>query len=638
MPSSHTRSTASTPQTQHSAGVKSFSSTPCYTCRRRRVTCDRLLPSCQKCRAAQRTCLGYKKPITWVRGVASRGKMMGLTFDDVTARNSQALGSGRGDIELGKYQRTEVRHDGESDSIQEGPQGSMDWSQVPGLGDWGQANTSDSVTGCQRGDIMLLDRSSEEQTRNDEDILSPESHSYTPSILVDPLYQGLDKVSRYYLAHYDRVLCRLMVLIEVPNNNPYRRLLQMVNASPALCAATVAVGACHNLHALHYSGQSSFYNATSKHRTSSEDGEEFRRSPNPNVRSTYQHMLMFKHRALHHLKRSLSDPKTRRDEVTIATVLLLIILDMVESGRGAWKLHVEGAKKLLETRLGSPSEDTTELSALTYPACDSFNIFLAGTCMTFDIMGSTLSPSGTWTEPILSQLTESPNLLSDTEKNMFLGCPAYLLRIILFISSLRHADSSPRTLSPKADIATILSHINAFEPGPWAQKMQQSVSTNSAELPISEPYLLSRLSPAWNSSLDSPKDTAFPDAPYHLASAYKIAITLYATRILLHPSPEESPSFAEQVTSVLTHISHISPTCELFKSILWPTFIAGTECRCPQQRVWIRDRLEQQWRGFWTVNIRAASRVLDAIWSREDQYGGDWVEYIDRSDVNWLFI
>lgn len=31
-----------------------------------------------------RECLGYQKPLVWVKGVASRGKMMGLTFDDVT--------------------------------------------------------------------------------------------------------------------------------------------------------------------------------------------------------------------------------------------------------------------------------------------------------------------------------------------------------------------------------------------------------------------------------------------------------------------------------------------------------------------------------------------------------------------------
>lgn len=56
----------------------------CYTCRRRRVKCDNNVPFCQKCQKTGRECLGYQKPLVWVKGVASRGKMMGLTFDDVT--------------------------------------------------------------------------------------------------------------------------------------------------------------------------------------------------------------------------------------------------------------------------------------------------------------------------------------------------------------------------------------------------------------------------------------------------------------------------------------------------------------------------------------------------------------------------
>jgi hypothetical protein len=52
----------------------------CYTCRRRRVKCDRALPHCAKCERTKLECLGYKKPLVWNKGVASRGKMMGKTF------------------------------------------------------------------------------------------------------------------------------------------------------------------------------------------------------------------------------------------------------------------------------------------------------------------------------------------------------------------------------------------------------------------------------------------------------------------------------------------------------------------------------------------------------------------------------
>lgn len=66
----------------------------CYTCRRRRIKCDNNVPFCQKCQKTGRECLGYQKPLVWVKGVASRGKMMGLTFDDF-AESGEAGNAGQ---------------------------------------------------------------------------------------------------------------------------------------------------------------------------------------------------------------------------------------------------------------------------------------------------------------------------------------------------------------------------------------------------------------------------------------------------------------------------------------------------------------------------------------------------------------
>ena len=47
----------------------------CWTCKKRRLKCDGGVPSCQKCWGHGVECLGYKKPLTWVKGVARRGPM-----------------------------------------------------------------------------------------------------------------------------------------------------------------------------------------------------------------------------------------------------------------------------------------------------------------------------------------------------------------------------------------------------------------------------------------------------------------------------------------------------------------------------------------------------------------------------------
>ena len=43
----------------------------------------------------------------------------------------------------------------------------------------------------------------------------------------------------------------------------------------------------------------------------------------------------------------MAETDNHHKPVTVATILLLVILEMWETGWGAWNLHVEGAKNLL---------------------------------------------------------------------------------------------------------------------------------------------------------------------------------------------------------------------------------------------------------------------------------------------------
>ncbi|OAL55264.1 hypothetical protein IQ07DRAFT_160920 [Pyrenochaeta sp. DS3sAY3a] len=66
-----------TPSKSPRQGFPELSDVPCYTCRRRHVKCDRILPHCAKCAKKGVACLGYKKPLRWADGVAVRGKLKG---------------------------------------------------------------------------------------------------------------------------------------------------------------------------------------------------------------------------------------------------------------------------------------------------------------------------------------------------------------------------------------------------------------------------------------------------------------------------------------------------------------------------------------------------------------------------------
>ncbi|KAG9544067.1 hypothetical protein KCU79_g17195, partial [Aureobasidium melanogenum] len=51
----------------------------CFTCRKRNAPCDRRRPYCGQCLEIGKDCSGYKTTLTWGVGIASRGKLRGLT-------------------------------------------------------------------------------------------------------------------------------------------------------------------------------------------------------------------------------------------------------------------------------------------------------------------------------------------------------------------------------------------------------------------------------------------------------------------------------------------------------------------------------------------------------------------------------
>ena len=166
-----------------------FSETPCFTCRRRRVICDKVLPTCRKCHAAGKQCLGYKKPLTWVRGVASRGKMMGLTFEDVAPKKPKGESrAGIGTSRVSVLGSSEERRGGAP------PSRSLALVRRPSGPSWAPSRTPSWLS-----DVA--------QTDGDQNILissglvpSTEQLNIPPS-LVDPVLQGLDQLERYYLSH-----------------------------------------------------------------------------------------------------------------------------------------------------------------------------------------------------------------------------------------------------------------------------------------------------------------------------------------------------------------------------------------------------------------------------------------------------
>ncbi len=69
----------------------------CFTCSKRNVKCDRRRPYCSQCLEVGNECSGYKTQLTWGVGVASRGKLRGLSLPIAKAPPVNP-GSGSGNL------------------------------------------------------------------------------------------------------------------------------------------------------------------------------------------------------------------------------------------------------------------------------------------------------------------------------------------------------------------------------------------------------------------------------------------------------------------------------------------------------------------------------------------------------------
>ncbi|PYI10255.1 C6 finger domain protein Acr-2 [Aspergillus sclerotiicarbonarius CBS 121057] len=624
----------------------------CYTCRRRRIICDNGLPTCRKCRDAGKECLGYQKPLVWVKGgVASRGKMMGRSFNDVM----RTPDSRRDDSSSVSSNASPPSAAGSPSQI--GPDLSIDISLcVP-----------PNVSGIQG----VLDSTQSEDYDN-QVTLQKATSVPAPWGLVDPLFKDLSQLSRYYIVHFNQNLANYLALYS-DARNPFRDLIPLVGDSPLLSHVLAATGALHS--AILASGDFSLAPWLSEGSSptgpsmSPEQVEKavissMSRRPASKV---YEHFLGLKQRALQQLSSDIRDPVLRNDNRTLAAIMVLALMDAIESGDGAWKYHLEGAKKLLKGRqeLGTSNPAQHIIKWLEDFAVDGFLII--------QLMGSTLARPGSLTRPFYAS-SMGPAMLKRLEETSWVGCPAYLLEVIFLIHAGLYFDPDvgpnsqptmifssgflPKNSNPLQSPGALLQHIQAFDPAAWAKSMQSC-------------WYLADLS----------MRTA-------LATVYKGAVYLYASRVLSRPRPGAATipnhfglasDHAMVADLTIRQIALIPIADPHFKCLIWPTFIAGAECRDPSQRPFLLDKLRALYYDITSVNVRNAAWVLSVMWQKQDQKkaekstahakneGGnswqshspssstnndhthddddnddednfDWIQELDESRIDWLFI
>ncbi|KAJ5648190.1 hypothetical protein N7490_004562 [Penicillium lividum] len=634
----------------------------CYTCRRRRIICDNGLPTCRKCRDAGKECLGYQKPLVWVKGgVASRGKMMGRSFEDVktpvnaTERHKSPVTNEPrpSTATLALFPIPEPSDTESSPNSVAQPSPETDWFQ-----EVLDAGNFDAVFGLNEGDLL------ESNPPELETALVHTPHNifidYIPAPwgMVDPLLKDFSPTSRMYLKHYHEYMTNDF-LVYPQLKNPWRDMLALVGHSPLIANVLSAMGA------LHYSlisnsdssmmPWSSHNPLTTNSLLSSEDIENMiiPTSSRQTTSKTYHHFLEFKQVTLKQLSQDLVNPAKQNDEITLAAIVILALLDLFESGSGAWSYHIEGAKKIMRSRQNQLGQGI--LQGLEAVAIDG--------CLIMEIMGSTLARPGALSKPFYAQ-DMGPGMLKRLEETSWVGCPAYLLEVIFFVHTLWYQDSELAPAAPPTTLgismqpgqplscesfAHLLHGIRTFDPVSWAQEMQTY-------------FFLDDLSPR-----------------IALASAYQAAVYLYTSRVLSKTRegytapwtetnlPSDHPQAAHDL---ITRICSVPTSDPHFKCLIWPTFIAGAECRRLSQRSLVLEKIGSLYQAVTSVNVRNAAWVLRLMWQKQDlkrrerenvpvglvdgllpkdafleenddetfDSSFDWVDELDASRLDWLFI
>ncbi|KAL5340099.1 fungal-specific transcription factor domain-containing protein [Aspergillus crustosus] len=554
----------------------------CYTCRRRRIICDNGLPTCRKCRDAGKECLGYQKPLVWVKGgVASRGKMMGRSF-----------GESKKTRENTNSNDDEFDHVGATDALSDNAEPLLSTNTQHFPDDKTEHDHSESTPAATRNALVAV------------------NPVRTPWVLVDPLFNDFSRLSRFYINHFNQNLAGYLTLYS-DVRNPFQDLIPLVGNSPVIAHSLAAMGALHYM--ILANGEFSPM-PWPVERFSTSDVPSPPESAGPadlgslsrrSCPTVYEHFLGLKQRALHQLSQDISDPALQSDNRTLAAIMVLALMDAIESGHGAWKFHLEGAKRLLQAREHEkPNHAQTMMDWLDDFATDG--------CLVIQLMGSTLARPGTLSKPFYTSAMGA-SALKRLEETSWVGCPAYLLEAIFFVHAFFDLDlsndpsSQPSTVFPSAHLPegsnplhypeNLSKHIQAFDPVTWAESLQSYLF-----LPDLSPRIA-------------------------LATIYKAAVYLYATRVLSRPRPGATtisttmglPSDHAEVAALLIHQFSLIPSSDPhFKCLIWPSFIAGAECRDPAQRPFLLETLRTLYFHITSVNVRNAAWVLTMMWRKRD--------------------
>ncbi|KAL5592221.1 hypothetical protein FOBRF1_013247 [Fusarium oxysporum] len=429
----------------------------------------------------------------------------------------------------------------------------------------------------------------------------------SPAALTDPLFQDLDRTSRYYLAHFSERVCKDLVVRDTPESNPFRDLIPLTRKHPLLLQILVATSA------IHWSNIFRRISEIPAGLTNPAGYLSLLRSRDLVTRQALIDALTAKQKAMSHLREVLDTLDPTGSEVALAAMHFFIKFDLIDldkSDNQSWRAHLEGATSIMA--LLNPDSNTNASSKMLRDRVitDSFmqvpgrrikcthHSILILPCCSYNILGSTLTSRGLAAR-VARQAFQFLPVMKRMELTSYLSFPPNILNIILSASELSHEILWTNQALGAADKAiALIDQALAVDIPEWADYLRQHGLVEDL------------------------------DSRVHLAAAHRSAACQYILQALPLVRSVRSIDTNLLLDDVLSHLAAIDENDPYFKASSWPTFIAGAETRDPEKRTWILTRLLSIWEICPWGYLFTAVEMLKATWAMQDTRGSE--------NLNWL--
>ncbi|KAL2055672.1 hypothetical protein ABVK25_003914 [Lepraria finkii] len=438
---------------------------------------------------------------------------------------------------------------------------------------------------------------------------------------------------QFLIDYYDKVISPVIVAFDGPTN-PYRsHILSLAVESETLQHAIAALSASnlrmrrgHNPLAPSRSSQSITPSSHDHSVRKSSIAHSLMdagmdRLPQTSVNEPSNEELYHKNTSINSLNEQLSDPHRRKDDSILATLLILCLYHICDTGVGKFKTQFSGVKKILALRGGTKGNNSKATNWLTI----MFTWFDAMTATINDREGQFDGD-----DLDMSKLKSDEWALENLA-----GCDGRLFKIIAKLGRLNLlsqnkpvSDRSPRSsTSPMSKPPKLPSPgpktqdyysmtFNRFDGNGWSAMIDEEPTETDTRAQFWKEWndIRQRLTD-WqlDDSVSLPRESDQRDL-YHISESFRYSALLYTERLAFPQLPSTHPNFQNLVTQALFHISNVKS--DVF--LLWPLFITGTECVSEQSRYLIRERCMDLQKDSGFFNNISGLEVLEKIWRDDD--------------------